>query len=331
MACWAACWAAVLSAAAELAAPDAAWAAEPAKASTTTASVAPSAASAAAGRSARPDAGSADIAWVWDHHAPPPRAAAWAVTVTQMRLTPDGIEERPRRQGLPPPGDRPVTPVVHVDPLPQLRRLVPAGELYDGRGADASPGRALNERQQAAIEQRVLAAARRSTSGWVQLDFEAVPSQRDSYHALVKRLRAALPTPTRLSVTLLAWQCRSSAWMDPIVADEVVPMFFRLGVDRVRWERELAAGATELHPRCRHEAAGFSPQDTPPADWQRRWPKRYWFNLARGKTTRWPPEWETRIWGDATASATATRPADAGTTAGATTAVHTTTPATSSR
>nr|WP_297531160.1 hypothetical protein [uncultured Roseateles sp.] len=293
MACWAACWAAaVLSAAVELTAP-AGWAAEPAKAAT---------AQATAALPARPDSGPSDIAWVWDHHAPPSNATAWAVTVTQMRLTPDGIEERPRRQGLPPPGDRPVTPVVHVDPLPQLRRLVPAGELYDGRGADASPGRALNERQQAAIEQRVLAAARRSTSGWVQLDFEAVPSQRDSYHALLKRLRAALPTSTRLSVTLLAWQCRSKAWIDPIVADEVVPMFFRLGVDSARWQRELAAGAAALHPRCRNEAAGFSPQDTPPSDWQRRWPKRYWFNLARGRATEWPAAPETRIWGVAPSS-----------------------------
>ncbi len=292
MACWAACWAAVLSAAAELAAPGAAWAAEPAKDSTNT-----TAASAGVGRTASPDPGPADIAWVWDHHAPPASATAWAVTVTQMRLTPRGIEERPRRQGLPLPGNRPVTPVVHVDPLPQPRRQVPAGELYDGRGADASPGRALNERQQIAIEQRVVAAARRSTSGWVQLDFEAVPSQRDSYHALVKRLRAALPASTRLSVTLLAWQCRSRAWMDPIVADEVVPMFFRLGRDTARWQRELAAGAATLHPRCRHEAAGFAPQDTPPAAWQRRWPKRYWFNLERGRVTDWPAAFEADIWG----------------------------------
>ncbi|OWQ43883.1 hypothetical protein CDL60_27590 [Roseateles noduli] len=255
---------------------------------------------------------------------PPPNATAWAVTVTQMRLTPDGIEEQPRRQGLPPPGGRPVTPVVHVDPLPTGRRPIPAGELYDGAGAGASPGRALTERQTAAIVQRVLDAAARSTSGWVQLDFEAVPSQRDSYHALVRRLRAALPASMRLSVTLLAWQCRSSAWISPIAADEVVPMFFRLGRDTARWQRELAAGADALHPRCRNEAAGFSPQDTPPADWQRRWTRRYWFNLARGKTTRWPSEWETRIWGDAAASPAAPRP----TTTGAFTAASPTTPAT---
>jgi len=223
---------------------------------------------------------------------PPPDATAWAVTVTQMRLTPDGIDERPRLRGYPAPDGRPVTPVIHVDPLPAREA-----------------GSALNDIQQTAIVARVLDAASRSTSGWVQFDFEAVPSQRDSYHALVRRLRAALPASTKLSVTLLAWQCRSRAWMDPIAADEVVPMFFRLGRDAARWQKELADGARTLHPRCRNEAAGFSPQDTPPAEWQRRWPKRYWFNLARGRSTDWPTGAASAIWPERPPPRTARPPA----------------------
>ncbi|OWQ91368.1 hypothetical protein CDN99_09380 [Roseateles aquatilis] len=239
----------------------------------------------------------ADIAWVWDHQSPPASANAWAVTVVQMQLTPTSITERPRLRGLPAPLDRRVTPVVHVDPVPVPPRRPPDAPTLTV---------ALNDAQQSAIVARMLDASQRSTSGWVQLDFEARPSQRDSYHALVRRIRAALPADRRLSVTVLAWQCRSAAWIAPIAADEVVPMFFRLGPDTRRWLAELERGAPALHPRCRDEAAGFAPQTTPPADWQRRWPRRYWFNLAAGTSTVWPVEAESRIWSTAPA-----RPNDA--------------------
>ena len=60
---------------------------------------------------------------------------------------------------------------------------------------------------------------------------EARPSQRETYLRLVKQIRTTLPTDVRLSVTALAWWCRSDAWMDTLAADEVVPMYFRMGRD----------------------------------------------------------------------------------------------------
>jgi len=251
VACWAACWAAAALSVAE---------------------------AAAAPAPAAPIASGEDIAWVWDHQAPPLRAQAWAVTVTQLQLTGESLVERPRLRALPPAGQRRVTPVVHVEQVPRL------------------PAAALTETQQAAIAARVLAAARRSSSGWVQLDFEARPAQRDSYQALVAKIRRELPGTHKLSVTLLAWQCRSAAWITPLAADELVPMFFRMGRETPQWLALIQDGATALQPRCRQEAAGFAPTLTPPAPWQARWPRRYWFNLAPGSSTVWADPLESAVW-----------------------------------
>lgn len=251
MACWAVCWAAAALGVAE---------------------------AAAARAPAAPTMPGEDIAWVWDHQAPPLRAQAWAVTVTQLQLTSERLVERPRLRALPPAGQRRVTPVVHVEQAPRV------------------PAAALNESQQAAIAARVLAAARSSSSGWVQLDFEARPAQRDSYQALVARIRRELPGTHKLSVTLLAWQCRSAAWIRPLAADELVPMFFRMGRETPLWLAQIQEGATDLQPRCRQEAAGFAPTLTPPAPWQAQWPRRYWFNLAPGGRTTWVDTLEFAVW-----------------------------------
>lgn len=225
-------------------------------------------------------AGGEDIAWVWDHQAPPLRARAWAVTVTQLQLQGEGLHERARLRRLPPPEGRAVTPVVHVEQAPR-----------------ATPG-PLTPAQLSGIARRVHDAAATSTSGWVQLDFEARPSQRDSYHALVRQIRQDLPPRLRLSVTLLAWQCRSAAWIAPLAADELVPMFFRLGAQREAWMAMARDGGARLQPRCR-AAAGFAPDALAPGQppsWQRQWPRRYWFNLRPGRATAWDPDLESSLW-----------------------------------
>lgn len=224
----------------------------------------------------------ADAAWVWDHQQPPRAASAWALTVVRLQLSADGVQAQPRRQV--PAGAQAVaiTPVVHVEPLPRGR-----GELLPA--------------QRATIVQWVRRAAAGSTSGWVQLDFEAKPGQRESYRELMREVRAALPKTLKLSATVLAWQCRSSAWIDGLAADEVVPMLFRLGADRERWREEARDGGRGWQPRCRQEAIGLAPQETPPAEWQSHWPRRYWFNLLPGARVAWPPDLENAVWPRASA------------------------------
>lgn len=200
------------------------------------------------------------IAWLWDRAALP----VWsqqhaAVLVQHVLLAGDQVRTR-SRMDTPPlaPGTR-VTPVVHV----QVSIVDPPRP-----GAEAHSA--------------ILAAMRRaaglSTSGWVQLDMEARPSQRAFYRALVHDIRAELPPALRLSVTALAWWCSSRDWLDGLAADEVVPMLFRLGRDGGRLRTLWADAPQRLHPRCRGPALGIATPEPLPAAVLARYSRLYVFD-----------------------------------------------------
>lgn len=209
-------------------------------------------------------------AWLWDAADAPawPNAEA-AVVVQHLLLSGERLLARPRlRAPALAPATR-VTPVVHVE----VSTVQPPVRI---------------ERHRDALRDAVLRAAHASSSGWVQLDMEARPSQRGFYLALVRELRAALPRELRLSVTALAWWCRSPAWLDGNAADEVVPMFFRMGADTAALRRLVAQSPQALHPRCRQDAAGFSTREAFDAATTGRYRKTYWFDERRWRAVA-PP------------------------------------------
>jgi hypothetical protein len=63
----------------------------------------------------------------------------------------------------------------------------------------------------------------------VQVDFDAVRSERTFYGFLVGRVRARLPSNVPISVTALASWCAGDRWLDRLPIDEAVAMMFRLG------------------------------------------------------------------------------------------------------
>ena len=63
----------------------------------------------------------------------------------------------------------------------------------------------------------------------VQVDFDAVRSERTFYRDLLRRIRARLPTNVPVSVTALASWCAGDRWLDQLPIDEAVAMIFRLG------------------------------------------------------------------------------------------------------
>jgi hypothetical protein len=196
------------------------------------------------------------IAWLWDGAALP----AWsqqeaAVLHRHILLSGDSALTRPRA-GWPPASH--IIPVVHVE----VSTVKPPIDIESRR---AMILRAMHE------------AADASTSGWVQLDMEAKPSQRLFYRSLVQQLRSELPPYIKLSVTALAWWCRSPAWLDDLHADEVVPMFFRMGKDSASLRDIIEHSPATLHASCRN-AAGFSPQEPFAAQVTARYRKTYWFD-----------------------------------------------------
>jgi hypothetical protein len=127
----------------------------------------------------------------------------------------------------------------------------------------------------------------------LQVDFEAVTSQRgfliDAVAALRRRLSGAA-----LSVTALASWCANESWTGRLAADEVVPMLFRMGYDGRRVRARLAGGGDFRANECRSSlgvAIDELPAALPPGRRvyvfsPRRWtPQSY--EMVRTRVDRW--------------------------------------------
>lgn len=196
-----------------------------------------------------------DIAWVWPASDAPAAAdyQTVAVLLDTLLLKGEGATRQPRRRALALWDARvQVIPVVHVQALPN------------------SPDE-FTEVQRKAMLAALDRAVAGATAGWVQLDFEAPSRQREAYLALVKAARQRLPASVRLSVTALASWCLQGAWLDRLAADEIVPMWYRMG-------EPVAQDHPALHARCRGPAAGFSVQTPPKQAVADRFTRRFWFN-----------------------------------------------------
>jgi len=83
----------------------------------------------------------------------------------------------------------------------------------------------------------------------LQIDFEAMPRERDFYAKLLAAFRAAHPD-TPLSMTALVSWCGDRSWIDGLPVDEAVPMCFRMGPggdeirDRLRRGRDFGPTLT---------------------------------------------------------------------------------------
>lgn len=85
----------------------------------------------------------------------------------------------------------------------------------------------------------------------IQIDFDAVVSERIFYKNLVVNLRKQLPENTPLTITALASWCIGDAWFADFPVDEAVPMVFQMGADTQRVRDFLARGNDWREPLCR--------------------------------------------------------------------------------
>lgn len=82
----------------------------------------------------------------------------------------------------------------------------------------------------------------------VQIDFDAVESERSFYRVLVRAVRQAIGPDVPLSITALASWCAQDRWLAGLPVDEAVPMLFRMGPMNAPYAglaRAPSAAATE--------------------------------------------------------------------------------------
>ncbi len=102
----------------------------------------------------------------------------------------------------------------------------------------------------------------------LQIDFEVTQSQQRFLAATIAALRRKLPE-TPLSMTALSSWCLNEDWLDAVPVDEIVPMLFRLGPERLRIVAHFRAGGDFRDRRCRSSAGiaademGGAPLDAP--------------------------------------------------------------------
>jgi hypothetical protein len=110
-------------------------------------------------------------------------------------------------------------------------------------------------RDVAHLEEDRLAAAIAITSTYpqvsaVQIDFDAVQSQRTFYRRLIENVRKRVDRRVPLSITALASWCVGDRWLDGLPIDEAVPMLFELGPENEPY-RVVAVDASAAHRLCR--------------------------------------------------------------------------------
>lgn len=85
----------------------------------------------------------------------------------------------------------------------------------------------------------------------IQIDFDAVASERTFYRLLMNTLKKDLPLDTRLTMTSLASWCTGDAWFNDFPVDEAVPMVFQMGADDAKIKTFLRNGNDWNEPLCR--------------------------------------------------------------------------------
>lgn len=172
--------------------------------------------------------------WSWDRADDlrfiDPADTGVAYLAGSIGLAADGIAEVPRRNPLLLPQGTATLAVIHI----ALDRAHPPA-LDD----------ATRDRLVTAI-----VGLRPANAAALQIDFEVAQSQQSFLAATLRALRQKLPD-TPLSMTALSSWCLNESWLDTLPVDEVVPMLFRLGPDRLRIATHFSAGGDFRDARCR--------------------------------------------------------------------------------
>jgi hypothetical protein len=216
--------------------------------------------------------------WAWDRDDDlrflDIRDTGVAFLAATLTLRGEGVVLTPRRNPLALPDGISRAAVVHVE----SDRLQPPS---------------LSEDQLRRFVEMLVAVGSEVPHHVLQVDFEAVASQRTFFINAIAALRRRLPSAP-LSVTALASWCFNENWIGQLEADEVVPMLFRMGYDGRRLRARLADGRNSPTANCR-SSIGVATDELPtvlPASRRvyafspRRWTPDV-YNGVRARMSQW--------------------------------------------
>ena len=111
---------------------------------------------------------------------------------------------------------------------------------------------ALNEDQRRALVLRTRQCLAQPGVLGIQIDFDAVSSERAWYARALGDLRAVMPENAPLSITALGSWCWDDPWIAGLPVDEAVPMLFRMSGDDQVIRQRLSRGVDVKVDLARH-------------------------------------------------------------------------------
>ncbi|MCP5119543.1 MAG: DUF3142 domain-containing protein [bacterium] len=147
--------------------------------------------------------------------------------------------------------------------VPDGCRMVAVVRIEAGRAK-------LSEEQVPAVVERLVAVAKTEGLAAIQIDFDALASQRAFYRELLTRLRPLLPENCKLTITALASWCLRDGWIADLPIDDAVPMLFQMGTDQGEVTRHLSRGDDFRVDACRSSLGISTDEPLPPGPAGRR-------------------------------------------------------------
>lgn len=178
----------------------------------------------------------ATVLWAWERPTDlrfiDPNRVGVAFLARTLRLRGDDVIIKPRFQPLNLPEQTKVIAVVRVESDAESKPLLTANQAR----------RLVDSIQAVADLPNVLA---------VQIDFDAVRSERQFYRNVIVEVRRRLPASVGFSITALASWCTDDDWISDLPIDEAVPMLFRMGPDRQVLKNRVSAQEEFSAKPCR--------------------------------------------------------------------------------
>lgn len=109
----------------------------------------------------------------------------------------------------------------------------------------------LSAEQLTETNELILKTLQRKNVRSLQIDFDAVVSERDFYRKLLIDLRPQMDNEIPLTITALGSWCMSDNWLNNLPVDEAVPMLFDMGTEDKSVKSFMASNKDWNEPLCR--------------------------------------------------------------------------------